>query len=50
MPKRIVWAMLKKREREKRKKISMPKGMREKKCMAKRMKKRKEKERNKDTP
>ena len=28
MPKRIVWAMLKKKE--KKRKISMPKGMREK--------------------
>jgi len=34
------------KKREKRK-ISMPKGMREKKCMPKSMKKRKEKERKK---
>jgi hypothetical protein len=44
VPKRIVWAMLKK---EKRRKISMPKGMRGKKCMPKIMKKRKEKKRRK---
>ena len=37
VPKRIVWAMLKKRKR----KISMQKGMREKNCMPKSMKKRK---------
>ena len=30
VPKRIVWAMLKKGKKRKRKKISMPKGMREK--------------------
>jgi len=46
MPKRIVWAMLKK-EKEKKRKMSMPKGMRDKKCMPKSIKKRKEEERKK---
>jgi hypothetical protein len=49
VPKRIVWVMLKKKKKEK-KKISMPKGMREeKKCMPKSMKKRKKREKNKDS-
>ena len=30
MPKRIVWAMLKKEKERKKRNISMPKGMREK--------------------
>ena len=50
MPKRIVWAMLKKR---KRRKISMPKGMREKNTCQRawrKEKKRKRQERNKDSP
>ena len=42
MPKRIVWAMLKK---EKRKKMSMPKGMREKQMNAKEYEEKKKKER-----
>jgi len=49
VPKRIVWAMLKKEEKRRKRKISMPKGMREKKCMPNKHeeKKRKEKERKK---
>ena len=40
-----------KKERKRKRKISMPKGMTEKKCMPKSMKKIKEKkERNKDSP
>ena len=52
MPKCNSMGYGKKREKEKKGKISMPKGMREKKCMPKSMKKRKEKkkERNKDSP
>jgi len=35
VPKIIVWAMLKKEEKRRKTKISMPKGMREKKMHAK---------------
>jgi hypothetical protein len=48
MPKRIVWAMLKKREKEKK---YMPKGMREKMhAKGHEEKKIKREERNKDSP
>ena len=47
MPKRIVWAMFKKKR--KKRKISMPKGMREKNAKEHEEKKRK-KQRNKDSP
>ena len=44
MPKKIVWAMLKKEEKRRKTKISMPKGMREKKMHAKEHEEKKEKE------
>ena len=49
VPKIIVWAMLKKEEKRRKRKISMPKGMREKNACQRAWRKRKRK-RNKDSP